>query len=448
MTADLAEFLKERNEQLQKQLFYIWFSYKPHVCIVKADAVKDLLSKAAARTEKSWHYEYFRVLLGTGLITSPVDKWKPRRKLLTPCFHSDILRGFLTTFNERSRALVEYLRQETKKEFSCIGTPVTLTALDIIYETMLGTSIGALENNGAQYMNAIQKLSHLEMARLVKFWEWNDFLFDFTSGREVKRLVKLLQDVTKSVIQEKKKQYLKGNKNDTGKRKAFMDLLLELHLETKELSEEDITEEVNTFVTAGHETIATTITWALYFIGLYPDVQAKVHEELDAIFGDDVNTDVTENDLKYMKYLDCVLKETNRLYSVVPLIGRDLKEDANICGYTIPKNSTCIVLIYFLHRDKDVFPDPEKFDPDRFLPENFAKIPDYGYIPFSAGPRNCIGKNFANMEMKTIVSSILRNFTIESLDSRDKVLPIMEITLHPSIPIRMRIKPRRMHKIE
>ncbi|GFQ78516.1 cytochrome P450 4V2, partial [Trichonephila clavata] len=134
--------------------------------------------------------------------------------------------------------------------------------------------------------------------------------------------------------------------------------------------------------------------------------------------------------------------ETQRLYPPVPIIGRRLLEDTNICGYTLPKDSNCLILIEFLHKDKDVFPDPEKFDPDRFLPENSIKIPECGYIPFSAGPRNCIGQKFSIMEMKTIVSFILRNYTIESLDSRDKVLPIAHFTLHPSIPIRIRLRTR------
>ncbi|GFQ65074.1 cytochrome P450 4V2, partial [Trichonephila clavata] len=248
------------------------------------------------------------------------------------------------------------------------------------------------------------------------------------------------------IIKKKKKQYLSGNKdNEKGSRKSLMDMLLELHFESQELSEEDIREEVNTFVSAGHETVSLGIMWALYLIGLYPDVQAKIQEELDRIFGADLERDVTENDLNELKYLDCVLKETNRVYTITPIIGRHLTEDRDICGYTIPKGSDCFVLIYFLHRDKDVFPDPEKFDPDRFLPENFSKIPECGYIPFSAGSRNCIGQKFAVMEMKTIVSSILRNYSIESLDSRDKVLPIFQTTLQPSIPIRIKIRPRKVN---
>ncbi|GFR28469.1 cytochrome P450 4c3 [Trichonephila clavata] len=237
---------------------------------------------------------------------------------------------------------------------------------------------------------------------------------------------------------------MSGNKDNVkGKRKAFMDLLLELHFKTQELSEKDIRDEVNTFIVAGYETVSVTITWALYLIGLHPDIQEKIHDELDRIFGSDVDRDIIESDLNDLKYLDCVLKESQRLYPAVPLITRNLKKDSNICGSLLPKGITCIVLLYFLHKDKEIFPDPERFDPDRFLPENVVNIPECGFIPFSAGPRNCIGKKFAVMEMKTIVSTILRNYSIESLDSRDNVLPVMQVTLHPSIPVRIRIRPRR-----
>ncbi|GFY61343.1 cytochrome P450 4c3 [Trichonephila inaurata madagascariensis] len=255
-------------------------------------------------------------------------------------------------------------------------------------------------------------------------------------------------DFASKVIREKKKSYLSGNmKHEKGKRKAVLDLLLELYSENGELSEEDIREDVKVFIFAGHDTASIAMTWALFLIGLYPDIQAKIHEELDRIFGDDVDRYVTENDLNELEYLDCVIKESNRLYSPAPMFGRQIYEDTNICGHTIPKGASCIVLAHFLHRDEDVFPDPEKFDPDRFLPENSINIPEFAFVPFAAGPRNCIGQRYATMEMKTMLSTVLRSFTVESLDGRDKVLPLMLITLHPSIPIRLKMRLRKTQKI-
>ncbi|GFQ97640.1 cytochrome P450 4V2 [Trichonephila clavata] len=187
----LTQFLKERTEQFQQQqLFCLWVFYEPCFCFVKAEAVKQLLSKGGL--EKAWTYNYLKPLLGTGLITSSVEKWKPIRKLLTPCFHSDILRGFLPVFNERSRKLVEHLRQESEKEFTNIDIPVTLTALDVIYD--------------------------ISLSRVLKIWEYSDFMFNLTSGKEAKRHLKLIEDFTKSVIQEKKKQYLSGRKDNEKRR--------------------------------------------------------------------------------------------------------------------------------------------------------------------------------------------------------------------------------------
>ncbi|GIZ01901.1 cytochrome P450 4c3 [Caerostris extrusa] len=162
------------------------------------------------------------------------------------------------------------------------------------------------------------------------------------------------------------------------------------------------------------------MSWALYLIGLHKDVQEKIHEELDRIFGDDVERPVSTEDLKDMHYLDIVLKESLRIKPSVPIIARQINEETVICGYRIPKGASCLVYIHDLHRDESVFPNPEKFDPDRFLPKNSVNRHPYAYIPFSAGPRNCIGQRFAIMEEKIVISTILRNFTIESLDQRTK----------------------------
>ncbi|GBN90802.1 Cytochrome P450 4c3 [Araneus ventricosus] len=144
--------------------------------------------------------------------------------------------------------------------------------------------------------------------------------------------------------------------------------------------------------------------WTLFLIGHHPDVQSKLHEELDRTFGKDVDTPISVNDLNHLDYMECVIKESNRIYTIVPIHGRQFYEDTKICGYTIPKGSSGIVLSYYLHRDESVFPDPEKFDPDRFLPENEINIPDFAYIPFSAGPRNCIEDKMGGVKLFPEVS--------------------------------------------
>ncbi|GBN49660.1 Cytochrome P450 4C1 [Araneus ventricosus] len=313
---------------------------------------------------------------------------------------------------------------------------------------MFGVKVGALENGSSENVQSFRRISEIFMLRMSNILLWPDFIFRFTKlGREMNDCLGVLHSFTTNIIQEKKKRYLRGEKEQNcGKRKALLDMLLERHIEAGELGEEDIREEVDTFALAGHETVSTTIIWTLYLIGLHPEIQAKIHEELDRVFGGDFARPISEEDLSQLQYLERVLKETNRLCPAVPLFGRNIPETTEICGQTLPKGTSCIVLTYFLHRDEEVFPNPEKFDPDRFSPEKCLKIPELAYVPFGAGPRNCIGQRFALMEIKTLVSSILRNFTIESLDPRDKILSFIYITLRPSSPIRIRIRPRKNQK--
>ncbi|GIX66980.1 cytochrome P450 4c3 [Caerostris extrusa] len=143
-----------------------------------------------------------------------------------------------------------------------------------------------------------------------------------------------------------------------------------------------------------------------------------------------------------------MFQECNRLYPRVPIIGRNISEEISICGYRIPKVTQVVVSPFLVHRDEDVFPDPEKFDPERFLPENSSHIPECAYIPFAAGPRSCIetifaqDASFAEIEVKILVCHILRNFSLHSLDSRDQVLLLIKITLQSSQPARIKFRRR------
>ncbi|GFT63725.1 cytochrome P450 4c3, partial [Nephila pilipes] len=151
----------------------------------------------------------------------------------------------------------------------------------------------------------------------------------------------MTQDPANKVIRERKRELLARGEEEKGepdkgqtdedvntkKRKAFLDLLLDLHIKDNVLTERDIREEVDTFMFAGHDTTAMGISWVLYNIGLRPDIQDRIHDELDRIFQDDKERPITTEDVREMKYLDCVLKESQRLYPSLPVIGRELEED-------------------------------------------------------------------------------------------------------------------------
>lgn len=219
---------------------------------------------------------------------------------------------------------------------------------------------------------------------------------------------------------------------------TFLDILLRHSLDTDtSFSDDDIREEVDTFMFEGHDTTAVAISWSLYLIGLHQDHQAKVYEELSSVLGNDPQRQILIDDLKELKYLDCVIKECQRLYPSVPITGRESTEDFKLGDQVIPKGSTIDVFIYALHRDPEVFPDPERFDPSRFLPENSNKRHPYAFIPFSAGSRNCIGQRFAAMELKIIVATILRNFRVAALDHRDKLLVSSDLVLRAAGGLRL-----------
>jgi len=175
------------------------------------------------------------------------------------------------------------------------------------------------------------------------------------------------------------------------------------------------------------------LNWATYLLGHNPQIQEKLQEELDRVVEE--GKEITSDDLKELKYLDLVIKEAQRIYPSVPTFARQLEQDAKVGDYIIPKGTNAVVLTYSLHRDPNVFPDPERFDPDRFLPENTKGRSPFAYVPFSAGPRNCIGQKFAIMELKIILAKLFHKFTVKSQTPRSEMKMVRELVLRPEAGI-------------
>ncbi|TFK16063.1 Cytochrome P450 4V2 [Platysternon megacephalum] len=149
------------------------------------------------------------------------------------------------------------------------------------------------------------------------------------------------------------------------------------------------------------------------------------------------------DDLKKLRYLECVVKEALRLFPSVPSFARTTSEDCHIKGFKIPKGTQVVIVTYALHRDPEVFPDPEEFRPERFFPENSSGRHPYAYVPFSAGSRNCIGQRFAQMEEKAVLAIILRRFWVETSQKREELGLVSELILRPNKGIWIQLKKRR-----
>ncbi|XP_069699705.1 cytochrome P450 4C1-like [Periplaneta americana] len=449
---ELFTFIQD-NIAKYKPMFRTWNGRQPEIHIMKPEHVEVLL-RSSDHIDKGDFYSLLHKWLGTGLLTSTGQKWFKHRKMITPTFHFKILDNFVEVFSEKSEILVDKLKKEVGSQRFDIYPYITKCALDIICETAMGTPIFAQDERGSDYVKAVYDMSELTVYRLFRPWLKNDFVYSFTKkGKRNAECLRVLHGFTKRVIQERKSQ-LEGNFNKSPgtstdedafvgkkKRKAFLDLLLESSIGDVKLTDEELREEVDTFMFEGHDTTSAGMCWALFLLGLHPDVQEKAYEEQKNIFqGSDRS--VTMKELNEMKYLERVIKESLRLYPSVPIIGRQLHSEAKLGDFTMPAGCTVLFHIFNVHRNPEQFPNPEKFDPDNFLPERVAKRHPYSYIPFSAGPRNCIGQKFALLEEKTVLSYILRNYEVTSLDKRQDVNLMTELILRPENGINVSIKPR------
>ncbi|XP_066488226.1 cytochrome P450 4V2 [Tiliqua scincoides] len=441
------------SEELRNlPLLKLWIGPLVFVVLYHAETVEVVLS-SSKHIMKPFMYKFLEPWLGTGLLTSVGSKWRSRRKMITPTFHFTILSDFLEVMNEQASILVKKLEKHVDGEpFDCF-LYITLCVLDIICETAMGKNIGAQVNKDLEYIHSVYRMSDMIHRRQKFPWFWHDFLYRLhPEGREYYRRLKILHNFTDEVIAEKANQLKSQKLHQSGTvsdgqskdsvRRAFLDMLLNATDEDgNKLSYLDIREEVDTFMFEGHDTTAAALSWAIHLLASNPEVQRKVHCELDEIFGDS-DRPITMDDLKELRYLDCVIKEALRLFPSVPWFARTLKEDCCIRGFKVPKQASALIVPYALHRDPDVFPEPEEFRPERFLPENSARRHPYAYVPFSAGPRNCIGQRFAQMEEKTILATVLRHFWIETKQRRKELVPVGELILRPQKGIWIQLKRR------
>lgn len=403
--------------------------------------------------DKGTAYRYLNNWLATGLLTSGGDKWRKRRKMITPAYHFKILDQFIEMFDRNGNIMVQKLRGEVDKPETNIFPFVNLCALDTICETAMGTQVNAQLSADSEFVQATKEMNRIVMVRGFDFFKAMDWSYQFTEDyQKEKQALKVLHGYTMKLIKSRRNELLKlqaeqqnnkdGDEFETKRKDNFLDLLLKSSINGQPLSNEDIQEEVDTFMFEGHDTVSSAISFALYLISNHPEVQKQLIEEQRHIFGSNPHRPTTLADLQEMKYLELVIKETLRIYPSVPMIVREVTEDLTYSDWNLCKGTQIVIYTYELHRDPAVFPDPEEFRPERFLPSNIQGRNPFAYIPFSAGHRNCIGQKFANLEMKSTISKVVRNYELLPLVPKHTPFILSEVILRSDNGVMLKLKNR------
>uniref|UniRef100_UPI003B75C387 cytochrome P450 4C1-like n=1 Tax=Chrysoperla carnea TaxID=189513 RepID=UPI003B75C387 len=429
------------------EIYRLWGINRCVIIFLEPDDIELILSTSTKNLVKCEPYDFVRDWLGDGLLLSSGSKWKSRRRILTPAFHFNILNEFVDVFEENSEKTANFIKNNCNKVLNAGELAVEHTMYSLC-ETTMGISVNMEDPNIKQYKSALHEFGGIVYDRITKPWQYPGLLFYFSQAkRNSDRLIKEMHKFTLNVIHERLLNWSTEGKQplfSASGKKIFpmMDLLIGEMKQGGDIDFEGIREEVDTFMFEGHDTTSTALTFLLMLLANNPDAQNRIYEEQLSIFNDSKRK-ATYDDLQNMDYLERCIKEALRLYPPVPLIGRTLDEDIVLKkNFTIPTGVYMGIMIYDLHRNPKYWPDPHKFDPDRFLPDNCANRHPFAYIPFSAGSRNCIGQRFAMLEMKSFASKIIREFILEPIDTPDTITLAANLIIRTKKPVEVKFRRR------
>ncbi|XP_036591986.1 cytochrome P450 4F8-like [Trichosurus vulpecula] len=407
-----------------REAFLLWMGpFRPMVTLCHPDYIRPITSASAYIALKDdLIYGFLKPWLGDGLLVSNGDKWSRHRRLLTPAFHFDILKPYVKIFNQTADIMHEKWRHlcEEGSTYLDMFEHVSLMTLDSLQKCIFSHDSNCQEKP-SPYISTILELSVLSLKRFNQFlMYWDRIYFLTRDGRRFSQACRVVHDFTDAVIQARKQvlaeqgpeAFLKNK--GKGKTMDFIDVLLLAKDENgKPLSDKDIREEADTFMFEGHDTTASGISWALYNLAHHQEHQDHCRQEIQELLRGRQPEEIEWDDLTQMPFLTMCIKESMRLHPPVPSIFRQCTKDIMLPdSRIIPKGNVCHINIFGTHHNPAVWPNPEVYDPYRFDAQNTQKMSPLAFMPFSAGPRNCIGQNFAMSEMKVVLALTLLRFRV------------------------------------
>ena len=394
----------------------------------RPEFIRDLLVTHAASFHKGRGLERAKRLLGEGLLTSEDPVHLRRRRMMQPVFHHDRIASCGAVMVEHGEGLSNRWRDGQVVDVSREMSRLTLA---IVGRTLFDTDVESEADEIGEALTAAVSLFSKTLT--LPFFEILDRL-PLPGNRRFEKAKARIDATIARMIAERRRA--------PAGRSDLLSLLIaasDPERDGEKMTDAQVRDEAVTLLLAGHETTANALTWTWYLLSQNPDAEAKLHAELDTVLGARAPS---MTDLPKLGYTEMVLAESMRLYPPAWIVGRRALTEYTVGGYTVPARSIIVACQWVTHRDARWFPDPCRFDPDRFRAEAKAARPKFAYFPFGGGPRVCIGEGFAWMEGVLLIATLARRWRLLLEPSR-LVEPAPSITLRPKHGLRMRLERRR-----
>ncbi|XP_055543416.1 uncharacterized protein LOC129728966 [Wyeomyia smithii] len=435
-----------------KRLFRVRFGPLTILCTNHPEVIQQILPDLDC-VEKPLFYRFTG--LENGLLSAKHHIWKSQRKVLNSTFNLKILNNFIPIFESCCYKMV----QEINKLEDGSTINILNYASKCTLEMVFGTTIGMDElekSNQEVFLGYIERLFNLVSERMLTLHLHFNWIYRFTNNyREDRKLRSICMESANQLITDKKLHIAskpKNHKNITDNPcledklkipKIFIEQLLENSIDGRVFTSEEIYHNAYTVILAGNDTSALSLAYTCLFLAMYPHIQNKVYAEIQHNLPDK-GWPITLESLKQLEFMDMCIKETLRLCPVVPNIARQTIKNISIDGQAVPKDSIIILSLYTLHRRVDFWgPNASQFNPENFHPDRAKQRHPYAYLPFSGGPRNCIGWRYAMLSIKVMLVHLLRNFKLHTSIKQSDLRFKFDLTLKLAFDHQIQLEKRR-----
>ena len=379
------------------------------------DLIKDVLVTRHGYFHKGRALQRAKRLLGEGLLTSEEAHHRRQRRLAQPAFHRQRIAGYAEVMVDHAARFADRWRDGESLDIS--GEMMRLT-LAIVGQTLFDAEV---EEDANEVGEALSEMMELFNMLLLPYSELLEKL-PLPQSRRFARARARLDAVIYRIINERRRSGA-----DRGDLLSMLLLAEDEEERGDRMSNEQVRDEALTIFLAGHETTANALSWTWYLLAQHPEIESKLHQEIDAVL--DGGRPPQFEDLARLRYTEMVLAEAMRMYPPAWTVGRLAIREFEVGGYVLPAGSLVLLSQYVMHHDARFFPDPARFDPERFTPEAKDARPQFAYFPFGGGPRRCIGEGFAWMEGVLLLATLARRW-------RMRLVPGHTVEMRPRITLR------------